>query len=399
MTEHANLDIGEIHFAHQWEYADETARLAATGFVAADVGKLALQLDDYSFHVLSDESPITWVAVGGGVGVTVPLTLTLEDAVTNDVTTILTVDHNTSGTPAIGLGAAVDFKAESSTTASSLLGRLKLLWRNVTHANRSADIVITVLHNGTEYIRAIMAGNFNLGGSATSQNGNARGQYANDFQGLRVGAIEVASGDYSTLAGGSSNRATATGSAVSGGEINAATGNHSAIPGGYANVASGEGAIAIGRWAEADKPGQLAHAGHTFSGAGDSQSSVFVLQRQITHGSTALSRLYIGPATGYLTIPSDTTWAFEALVLGATSGMAKSFSFHIRGQIENDGGTTALKGTPVVTVIDNSDDVSFSAIAAADDTNDALLIQVSDSDGAGDVVRWGARVTTIEITF
>ncbi len=33
-----------IHIAHAYEYADATARNAATGFVAGDVGKIAKQI-------------------------------------------------------------------------------------------------------------------------------------------------------------------------------------------------------------------------------------------------------------------------------------------------------------------------------------------------------------------
>ena len=54
-----------IHVPFNWSYADETERLAATGFVTADVGKLARQEDDNSLWMLTDDSPETWIAVGG----------------------------------------------------------------------------------------------------------------------------------------------------------------------------------------------------------------------------------------------------------------------------------------------------------------------------------------------
>lgn len=44
-----------------WTYADEAARLAATGFVVGDKGKLALQESDNTYWVLTNHSPITWV--------------------------------------------------------------------------------------------------------------------------------------------------------------------------------------------------------------------------------------------------------------------------------------------------------------------------------------------------
>lgn len=123
------------------------------------------------------------------------------------------------------------------------------------------------------------------------------------------------------------------------------------------------------------------------------------LIRDVTHSDASWYELFLDGSTVRATIPTDTIWAFEALIAGATSGQVKGFAFHILGAIENDGGTTALMGTPTVTTVDDSDDVSFDARATADDTNDALLIEVQDSDGASDVVRWKAIVTISPVTF
>jgi hypothetical protein len=65
-VEHKDAAINKRHAPHNWEYADETAREAATGFTADDVGKLARQLDDNSLWMLTDDSPATWQEVGGG---------------------------------------------------------------------------------------------------------------------------------------------------------------------------------------------------------------------------------------------------------------------------------------------------------------------------------------------
>lgn len=66
MTKHS--DLTAIHVPYNWEYADTTAREAATGFSAGDVGKLARQLDDNTLWMLVDDSPETWVQVGADVG-------------------------------------------------------------------------------------------------------------------------------------------------------------------------------------------------------------------------------------------------------------------------------------------------------------------------------------------
>ena len=66
--------------------------------------------------------------------------------------------------------------------------------------------------------------------------------------------------------------------------------------------------------------------------------------------------------------------------------------------IENDGGTTTMLASNVTTLYD-TDDTDFDAQAVADDTNDALLVQVKDATSGSDTVRWVARVTTAEVTY
>lgn len=66
--DHGGLPLGTRHAPHNWEYADAAARTAATGFVPGDVTKWAKQLDDGTFWELTDDSPVTWSAVGGSSG-------------------------------------------------------------------------------------------------------------------------------------------------------------------------------------------------------------------------------------------------------------------------------------------------------------------------------------------
>lgn len=54
--------IGVYYIAPTWTYADEAARLAAVGFLPADVGKYAYQESDDSYWALTDDAPITWAA-------------------------------------------------------------------------------------------------------------------------------------------------------------------------------------------------------------------------------------------------------------------------------------------------------------------------------------------------
>lgn len=68
MAEHDIAPLGERHGVPNWVYADAAARLAAAGFIASDVTKWAWQLSDNTIWMLTDESPITWLQVGGSPG-------------------------------------------------------------------------------------------------------------------------------------------------------------------------------------------------------------------------------------------------------------------------------------------------------------------------------------------
>jgi hypothetical protein len=62
---HSALTGANIHVPYRFTYADATAREAEAGAVPGDVGCLALQQDDNSLWILTDDDPLTWVAVGG----------------------------------------------------------------------------------------------------------------------------------------------------------------------------------------------------------------------------------------------------------------------------------------------------------------------------------------------
>jgi hypothetical protein len=68
MSFHSAETIGSIHVTHNWEYANITARQAATGFVSADLYKFAVQLDDKTIWMLTATTP-TWKCVCGAAGI------------------------------------------------------------------------------------------------------------------------------------------------------------------------------------------------------------------------------------------------------------------------------------------------------------------------------------------
>jgi len=62
---HSKQTIADgIHTALAYTYANAATRLAATGFIADDLGKFAWQTDNDSFWVLTATTP-TWAPIGG----------------------------------------------------------------------------------------------------------------------------------------------------------------------------------------------------------------------------------------------------------------------------------------------------------------------------------------------
>jgi len=205
--------------------------------------------------------------------------------------------------------------------------------------------------------------------------------------GGRENTIETSS-NYSFIGGGYQNSATGTAAVIAGGQANTTDANFSHIDGGYQAVTS--------------RYGERAQASGRFAADGDCQNGELSIRRQVTHSTAGWWTLYADGNTGteLLTVPTDAVLTFDVLISGITQGAAETFAFRIEGCIVNDGGTTALKGTPTVTVIDNSDDTDFAAQAVADNANDALLIQVRDAAGDSNLnVRWGGNVRWQSTTF
>lgn len=142
--EHNVIDVGEVHRPYNWSYADATARLAATGFTAADVGKLARQTDDNSLWMLTDDSPETWIALSSGlvaftvacsdestaiVAGTAKITFRMQFAMTlTEVRANLTnaaasgtftVDINKGGSTILSTKLTIDATEDTSTTAAT----------------------------------------------------------------------------------------------------------------------------------------------------------------------------------------------------------------------------------------------------------------------------------------
>jgi hypothetical protein len=108
---HDILGLGDIHIPHDLEFADQAARLAGSGLGSQHVGRLAKQLDDGSYWVLTQFTPsIQWAAfvppkpVVGDIGSTLSVVSDGSGGVkldwTGDASVTLDDAYNNSAGPA-----------------------------------------------------------------------------------------------------------------------------------------------------------------------------------------------------------------------------------------------------------------------------------------------------------
>jgi len=248
--------------------------------------------------------------------------------------------------------------------------------------------------------------------------GNARGTYAIDLQLERVGAATtVASGNYSAILGGRAQTASGNNSIVAGGLENTASGVGSAVIGGHwfggalggGSIASGStsgifaspassatqtGAVVLGGYqAVADRRAMHAHSAGRFAANGDAQRARFVLRNKTT--TNAAVELFLDGSSTRLTIPSGKYLTGTINIAGIKSTGDTAASYIRQFSIKNQAGTTALVGT--VNTIGTDEAASTSISITADDTNDALKVEVTGI--AAETWRWVAAVDVVEVAY
>ena len=163
-------------------------------------------------------------------------------------------------------------------------------------------------------------------------------------------------------------------------------------------LASGEVAHVQGSNAVASQRGQHAESSGWHAANGDAQYTRVVVRDVVTHNDANWRSLYLDGGSTKFLIAANEVMTFDILLVGTTAGCSKSFGFAINGVIENDGGSTSLLASNVTTLYD-ADDTDFDARVVADDTNDALDLQVKDSTSGANVVRWTAVIRAVTVTF
>jgi hypothetical protein len=205
---------------------------------------------------------------------------------------------------------------------------------------------------------------------------NSDGSAIGGGAGNRVGT----NADYSVIGGGilSEVRENSDGATIGGGFYHSIGTNadFATIPG--------------GRYAAANNYGQLAYASGRFAATGDAQTSTHVLRRTTT--TTNLTELFLDGSSRRMSVPTDGAWTFDLIIIAASA--TDYAGYQIRGVIGNAGGLVALLGTPVKTVLYESDS-TWDAAVEADLGAAALTVKVRGA--AGQTIRWVASVRTVEL--
>jgi hypothetical protein len=277
----------------------------------------------------------------------------------------------------------------------------------------------------------------------TAAGGNARGANAVDLQTTRSAATQVASGSNSFIGSGINNTvsgaygaAFGVGNVVGPGSLGSGTGNtitgnyNAAI--GYLNTVTGGndgGSFATGRsntitvsnnatafvagnlnsatkdktfvhgvYGTAVRVNQYTHGGDfNFLAAGGGAQFVRILAGIKTTDATPTTLKINAGATLLPTVTSGTILFLSVDVTGIKSDGSAAACYKRKVAIKNVAGTTALVGTVETIGTDIEDNASTDIAITADDTNDALQINVTGI--AAETWRWLAVVEGLELKY
>jgi hypothetical protein len=156
------------------------------------------------------------------------------------------------------------------------------------------------------------------------------------------------------------------------------------------------GSSMVGIGASADRYGMRAGASGFFTSTGDAQAVQFVLRNKTTNATP--TTLFLDGVSTRLTIPSGKALFAHVIIAGIRSDGVTAAHYQRKVGIKNVGGTTSLLDTqPSIIGTDFENTAGYDVTITADDTNDALQINVTGA--ASETIRWVAVVDGVEIRY
>jgi hypothetical protein len=355
-------------------------------------------------HVLTVDSAeatgVKWAAGGGGgltgITSTVAAPFNITGVASTDI--ITAVGHNFTANQAIkfptltggaGLGAATtiyyvrDILGDTFKVSITSGGGVRDITSDITAGTvisindaRTTLAVDSTETNASLEVLAKGAGNyiFGINTVAPSNSGHFVAGAGNNINGGDPNLVAL--GRLNTIQRG---YAIGTNNFVSGNAgIALGDSNSITIPSGFAagrfNAVSGRAGTALGEFASASVQGQLAFTSGKFIFTGDSQSSGFVARIRATSASTF--NLAVDGVTTKLAVGSNKAYSAIISIMGSTPNGLACNTYVRRVGIRNRSGTTSLIGS-VQTIGTDVEELALTApVITADDTNDALNIEV-----------------------
>jgi len=222
-----------------------------------------------------------------------------------------------------------------------------------------------------------------------------------------AGSGNSASGSTAFIGGGSTNTASASGACVAGGSSNSATGSNSAIAGGQSNTANASassvsgGAYGTTRSIHGYSVRPACNA-PIASVAGVTQSALLLLGRQTTDATPTVltSNNSAAGTTNQVILPNNSAYSFSGEVIAGRTGGGDTARWTINGAIKRGASeiTTAMVGTPTVTMTHNDAGAAAWTVAiTADTTNGGIKVEVTGATST--TIRWVCKINTTEMTF
>ena len=238
---------------------------------------------------------------------------------------------------------------------------------------------------------------------STIRGGNARGLRAVDLQGaVRTAATQVASANWSVIAGGFQNTASAVYSTVAGGALSTASGQYSIVLGGSSNAAQQTYSVVSGVGALADLYATVVHAGGNITSGHRAQHMKQILRASSAANTTPVRLTADALAAGAINVCnltySDQGYALSVQLIAVdASGAANFYSWlqplGLLRRAGTAGTATYVPGTPVI--LTNGTTAGIVITEAADTTNGGYSLTFTPP--TGNTAIWRV-VATVEWT-
>ena len=246
-----------------------------------------------------------------------------------------------------------------------------------------------------------------IGGGGDAGTAANRNVASGDWSTVAGGLKSTASNIYASVVGGTNNTASGFGSFVGSGAFNTASATYSAVLCGNANSANASGASVLSGYSGATR----SIVGNTVftssvnpinTSSGTSQSAVLVLGRQTTDATATVlcSDANAASGTNQVILPNNSAYYFRGEIIAGVTGAGNTKGWYVEGVIKRGSGvgTTALVGTPSVTSLyADVGAATWAVTATADTTNGGLAITVTGQ--ASTTIRWVAQIRTTEMTY